>query len=61
MDISENKIENKVIKVVKVKNCCLACNRVLVPIGRKRLNGTITHDDWKDRKYHKKCFKEKYC
>lgn len=38
------------------KHKCVYCGKVLVKIGRKRVNGK-NHDDWDDRKYHKKCFK----
>jgi len=41
---------------------CLYCNKSLRLIGRTRKNGKeiANHNgcDWKDRKYHKKCFKE---
>jgi hypothetical protein len=35
---------------------CLYCERKLVPIGTSRENGK-SHDDWADRKYHKKCWR----
>jgi len=35
---------------------CKLCKKSLVPIGNKRKNGA-DHNDWKKRKYHKKCFK----
>lgn len=36
---------------------CLLCKKKLVPIGINRTNGKQTHTDWKNRKYHKKCWK----
>lgn len=36
---------------------CHKCFKKLVPIGRSRKNGKHTHDDWNNRKYHKKCWK----
>ena len=37
---------------------CLSCGKTLVAIGTERKNGKATHNDWKGRKYHKKCWKE---
>jgi hypothetical protein len=39
----------------KIKRFCLVCNKALVKIGCDRLNGKLSHSDWKNRKYHKKC------
>jgi hypothetical protein len=39
----------------KNKRICLICNKSLVKIGTARINGKLTHGDWKNRKYHKKC------
>jgi hypothetical protein len=36
---------------------CYRCYRKLVPIGTARKNGK-GHDDWDNRKYHKKCWGE---
>lgn len=38
-------------------NLCLRCNKKLVPIGNARINGK-DHNDWNNRKYHKKCWKD---
>lgn len=35
---------------------CQYCKKTLVSIGRARKGGKRTHNDWNDRKYHKKCF-----
>jgi len=40
-----------------MKNKCLYCGKPIVAIGTSRENGAF-HNDWKGRKYHKKCFKE---
>jgi len=41
---------------------CIHCGKHLVAIGTSRKNGkplsTGDGDDWKDRPYHKKCWKE---
>lgn len=37
-------------------NKCKLCKKTLVPIGTARNNGKTTHNDWKTREYHKKCF-----
>jgi hypothetical protein len=39
----------------KIKRICLVCNKTLVKIGTDRSNGKLTHSDWTNRKYHKKC------
>lgn len=36
---------------------CYYCKKTLIPIGNSRTNGKF-HDDWKTRKYHKKCWIE---
>jgi hypothetical protein len=36
---------------------CKGCGKPLVAIGRARANGKRSHDDWKSREYHKKCWK----
>ncbi len=41
------------------QRCCLHCGRKLVPVGSSRTNGA-NHNDWTDRKYHKKCWRELY-
>lgn len=38
---------------------CEYCGIRLVPIGSSRKNGK-THKDWKEREYHKKCWKIVY-
>lgn len=39
---------------------CLECGKRLVTIGSNRSNGRGHHfNDWKGRKYHIKCFKNK--
>jgi hypothetical protein len=38
---------------------CLCCKKRLVAIGTARKNGK-KHSDWISRKYHKKCWIEKY-
>ena len=44
---------------------CLSCNKPLRSIGLNRKNGRLfvsgenNNEDWKNRKYHKKCWKEK--
>ena len=38
-------------------NICLACHKKLVPIGTSRKNGK-NHADWRNRQYHKACWKE---
>jgi hypothetical protein len=45
-------------KEVKEKRLCCACNKPLVAIGTARQNGTLRHEDWENRKYHKKCYKD---
>lgn len=40
----------------KEMRTCKACGKALVSIGRARKNGKQTHDDWKTRQYHKKCW-----
>ena len=35
---------------------CIYCDKALVSIGNKRVNGA-NHIDWSSRKYHKKCWK----
>jgi len=35
---------------------CQWCEGALTLTGRSRKNGVRHHDDWKTRKYHKKCF-----
>ena len=35
---------------------CEYCNKRLIKIGRDRLNAPITHYDWNNRRYHKKCY-----
>lgn len=39
---------------------CEYCGGVLSKIGRDRTNGVYHHNDWIGRKYHKKCYKERY-
>jgi hypothetical protein len=39
------------------KKKCLYCGKTIVPIGNSRENGAL-HNDWENRKYHKKCYKE---
>ena len=34
---------------------CQYCGKVLTRIGVSRKNGKQSHDDWTNRKYHKKC------
>jgi hypothetical protein len=36
---------------------CLRCHRKLVPIGTSRINGAA-HEDWEERRMHKKCWLE---
>jgi hypothetical protein len=36
---------------------CQYCGGTLVPVGHSRANGA-DHPDWKQRKYHKKCYAE---
>jgi len=43
-----------------MKRKCELCNKPLVPIHNKRLNGDSDRKDWDNRLYHKKCFKEKW-
>ncbi len=38
---------------------CLHCNKPLVSIGYKRINGK-QHNDWDNRKFHKKCSKQMF-
>lgn len=38
-------------------NNCIYCDKPLVPVGNKRSNGK-NHNDWNERKHHKKCFKQ---
>lgn len=45
--------------IKKEKKKCLYCNKTLVAIGNKRLNGKLSITDWENRKYHKKCYLEK--
>jgi hypothetical protein len=40
-----------------IKKLCKRCNKALVNIGDKRINGK-DHKDWETRIYHKKCWKE---
>tara|TARA_R110000868_G_scaffold230762_2_gene484019 strand:- start:779 stop:946 length:168 start_codon:yes stop_codon:yes gene_type:complete len=40
-----------------MKNKCLLCKKTIVAIGTSRENGA-NHNDWNNRKYHKKCYKE---
>jgi hypothetical protein len=37
---------------------CEHCGRPLVAIGRARVGGKATHDDWDTRTLHKKCWRE---
>lgn len=45
-----------------MKRVCKYCGKHLVLIGTKRKNGVVlsneTGNDWDDRPYHKKCWKE---
>jgi hypothetical protein len=43
------------------KRICLICNKALVKIGTDRSNGKLTHSDWTNRKYHKKCMMNDFC
>lgn len=36
---------------------CSKCDKALKTIGNSRKNGK-SHDDWKERQFHKKCWKE---
>ena len=38
-----------------VKRECLLCDRSLKVIGRQRVNGQTTFDDWTERLFHKRC------
>ena len=38
-----------------VKRECLLCDRSLKVIGRQRVNGQTTFDDWTERLFHKQC------
>ena len=40
----------------KKRGVCIRCGKPLQAIGNRRKNGT-QHDDWIDRKLHKKCWK----
>ena len=40
-----------------VKRECLLCDRSLKVIGRQRVNGQTTYDDWTSREFHKRCDK----
>lgn len=40
----------------RARGACLECGRALVPIGRARRGGKVTHDDWEGREYHKACW-----
>jgi hypothetical protein len=37
---------------------CRRCGEVLVAIGNERANGNPCQEDWDDRSYHKKCWRE---
>lgn len=52
---------NKKLNINNTKRICEMCKGTLVPIGRARSNGK-DHDDWADRKYHKRCwvYKKRY-
>lgn len=43
------------------KGHCLLCKKKLVPIGTSRVNGKLSHSDWDNHKYHKKCWLETKC
>ena len=47
--------EKKEKKEKKTKPKCTVCGKTLVAIGNSRSNGK-THNDWADRKMHKKCW-----
>ena len=40
-----------------VKRECLLCDKSLKVIGRQRVNGQTTYDDWTERLFHKHCDK----
>ncbi len=42
-------------KYVEESEKCYMCYKKLVPIGNSRKNGK-SHNDWEDRKLHKKCW-----
>ena len=45
----------KLYKIYNMPNCEY-CKKSLVMIGNNRKNGKNNIDDWKTRKYHKKCY-----
>lgn len=52
------KIKNKSYSdIINNKRFCKHCDGVLVKVGYDRLNGK-DHEDWNEREYHKKCWKE---
>ena len=50
------KIFKNFYSLVMENRHCEYCNKRLIKIGRDRLNAPITHYDWNNRRYHKKCY-----
>jgi hypothetical protein len=42
---------------IRSKKLCLSCSKYMPPVGASRENGA-GHDDWKDRAFHKQCYRQ---
>lgn len=56
-DIEIHRLGQSIIPFIGAEGYCQYCYKKLRPIGSARKNGA-NHDDWEDRKYHKKCNKD---
>lgn len=49
---------NDIKPAKREKRICQHCNKPLKIIGILRKNGSNNYEDYKERKYHKKCYKK---
>jgi hypothetical protein len=49
---------NDIKPAKRAKRICQCCNKPLKIIGILRKNGSNNYEDYKERKYHKKCYKK---
>jgi hypothetical protein len=49
---------NDIKPAKRAKRICQCCNKPLKIIGVLRKNGSNNYEDYKERKYHKKCYKK---
>lgn len=54
------KVKETKQKETKEKRLCELCGKPLKKIGVGRKNGKIHFEDWKNRKFHVKCYKAGY-